>query len=121
MTLDKPLITKATVATLRQLRSRLAQPLYWTKGAAARDAAGRPVDPYHSSACKWCLLGAMMRDFGPGTASAREVLIAIAGHRLAAFNDTHTHDEVIAKIESAIALAKAAVANQGASNAERKS
>ena len=90
----------------------------WTKGVLARDARGQPVDYYHSHACKWCLVGALSRDFGPGTSAAMETLERLTGG-LARFNDSHMHDEVIAKIESAIALVEAGLANQGANDAQK--
>jgi hypothetical protein len=34
----------------------------WTQGCAARDSAGKEVDWYASSACSWCIYGAICEE-----------------------------------------------------------
>ena len=36
----------------------------WTQGAFAYDTIGKVVDPTHSSACTWCIAGAVWRVVG---------------------------------------------------------
>jgi hypothetical protein len=47
--------------TLQQTRELLSVPQRWTRGTLARDSRGLPVSPEDSSACRFCLLGALYR------------------------------------------------------------
>ena len=94
---DEPprLVGDAIMAVLELL----ADPDRWTRGAAARDAAGRPCSPTSSTAVAWSLDGAIERvigdweapDIGEAEADRRQALeLAVfdaLGVDPAAFND----------------------------------
>ena len=99
------------VEILRAARALIADPARWTQGEDARDACGSPAwaGRHASSAVCWSADGALMhveRDknsFWP----ARDALVAAMGASAVVFNDTHTHAEVLAAFDRAIALAEA--------------
>ena len=98
--------------TLKAMRELLADEKRWTQFANARVRPDDPVGTYSTNpyATCWCLAGAAFKVLGgPGTASAQlwPSLEALFGYRpecdsLVAFNDTHTHAEVLAKLDDAI-------------------
>jgi hypothetical protein len=91
---------------LVSLRDLLADPERWTQGAAARDATGEEMGVNRAAACRWCLTGGVRRIAGTGL--GLEMLRVLARHlppgspRLAAFNDTHTHADVLDLVDRTI-------------------
>jgi hypothetical protein len=113
--------TRITPLTeLLRARKIIENRRHWTRGVAARDRKGIPVTPDDPGASCWCVLGALFRV----SADAKQPSTIIAGKkvqlikswhlieaaagtdRLAEFNDTHSHHEVLDLIDRAIAEAR---------------
>ena len=45
----------------RTVRELLSDPNRWTKHVVARDPKGEPVNPFHPTACQFCMAGACQR------------------------------------------------------------
>jgi hypothetical protein len=91
-------------------RKLIEQPEHWTKGHYARDARGAPVLPIDSEAVCWCTVGALgradqERDTNEVYLNTRMVLLEHMQPCLSEFNDNHTHAEVLAAFDKAIAAA----------------
>lgn len=97
---------------LEKARNLIYHQSRWTKNTMARDANGGDVDDTSPRATCWCSLGAvnraayeltdsyswMARDIEASAAkeALRYTLHALHGDdRIAVFNDTHTHAEVL--------------------------
>lgn len=52
---------KTKIDSFKSVRALLRDFTRWTRFSAARDADGYPVDCHDSSACRFCLIGAMSR------------------------------------------------------------
>lgn len=98
--------------TLKAVRMKITPKKCWTQGALARNlATNRPVKPNSPKASAWCMEGAI-RAVNPNGA-----LMAIKGNHwpvnfcAQVFNDSHTHAEVLAVIDAAIASIKS-IGNQ---------
>ena len=89
---------------LRAMRELLAVRSRWTKGAAARDKYGHRVSFRSPRAARHCLMGAVFQ-IGGNILLLDSVLPR--GDSMIAFNDTHTHAEVLALLDEAIALEEA--------------
>ena len=93
--------------TLKAARDLISDPARWTQGCAARNVNGEPVDLMDNTAVCWCALGAisitdLMR--GIGISDASKALRRVTPFGLVGqFNDTHTHAEVLALFDAAIA------------------
>lgn len=88
---------------LTAARALIAEPERWTQGAYARDAAGVPVDDSAETAICWCASGALFKFSSlPGADRARSAVASIVGP-IPDFNDHHTHAEVLAAFDKAIA------------------
>lgn len=99
-----------TADDLRAARNLIERPEAWTKGVVARDTFGSPITPDSSDAVCWCAYGALAKvtrsaspDYDAATAMLRKVVRA---DTVSGFNDTHTHAEVLAAFDRAIALAE---------------
>jgi hypothetical protein len=87
----------------------IENPEAWTQGASAQDSAGLPVPPESQQACRWCTLSAIDKvsnyDYNSwleATLKVREVLQKEQPFAsIAAFNDNHTHAEVLALLRKA--------------------
>jgi hypothetical protein len=87
----------------------IENPEAWTQGAPSRDSAGLPVPPESQQACRWCTLSAIDKvsnyDYNSwleATLKVRDVLQKEHHFEpLAAFNDNHTHAEVLALLRKA--------------------
>lgn len=100
-----------TLATLREARELISLPEHWTQGHSARDETGSFCSPRSSRARCWCAMGALERcgQFRPGVLwSARDLLRVLIDTCVSAYNDHHTHAEVLALFDRAIAAAEAA-------------
>jgi hypothetical protein len=97
-------------AILRAARRLIEEPERWTKGAAARDSAGKRVESGDTSAQCWCAYGAIGRATGYRVSDwdARMLLSEVVGGCISMWNDApwRTHVEVLAAFDAAIALAK---------------
>lgn len=84
-------------------RAKIADPVNWTQGEYARNADG--ADCEGDDAVCWCAIGAIQEscDDYDTARDALEYLHAVMGTYPYHFNDTHTHAEVIAKFDEAIA------------------
>ena len=102
---------------LRATRARIANPDNWTKDGLARNEAGEPVHPEASDACQWCLLGAerSITDSIPDRIEANDYIYRALRENVGAdlrfmmlseFNDTRSHEEVLAVLDRAIVLAE---------------
>jgi hypothetical protein len=104
---------RSTAEVLRAARKRITPRAAWAVGAAARDAKGRKVRVDSPDATCWCLGGAL--ELASGAPRKRTGLkFVLAGIRsvgscirsVAGFNDTSTHDLVLAALDRAIELAE---------------
>lgn len=96
---------------LQAARDLIAKPENWTQDDFARAADGSGVAPHSDEAVCWCSLGAINKVSPPvednQTKKLAKILLRNAmGTSIAAFNDTHTHEEVIAAWDETIKLAK---------------
>lgn len=99
-----------TLADLKALKELLSKPERWTQGAYARDIAGHQVSEEDSSACCFCLSGAMYKVSNGQDSSQRwdNILEAMfpGCHCGAAirFNEQlgRTHQEILGKINEGI-------------------
>lgn len=86
---------------LQAVRAVIEKPENWTQGMAARIADGTPTYSADPRATCWCLVGAAFKCDIDGIEFCLP-LIELVGDNLATFNDTHTHSEVLALLDSAI-------------------
>ena len=93
---------------LKQARELISVPERWTQRASARSKNGDIVESNDVSAICWCSFGAIMRVCSynhPERWIAEEHLDDVAPNYIK-FNDTHTHAEVLAAFDRAIAAAE---------------
>lgn len=89
-------------------RAKIADPANWTQGESAKDANDRFCLPKSTLARCWCSIGALAAVIEDGSASeyfwkADDALARVMGTSTHRYNDTHTHAEVLAKFDEAIA------------------
>ena len=93
--------------TLKAARDLISDPARWTQEEAARNAAGKGVMAYGEDAVCWCAFGAIRNVVGPNDDAFDLVFDTFRDKAkvklVACFNDTHTHAEVIALFDAAIA------------------
>lgn len=94
--------------SLRSARARIATPDRWTQSAAARDSGGRGVEATDPSAVCWCLIATLQLSRWLEHENALTAVTIETGGYLAQFNDTHTHAEVLAALDRAIARLESA-------------
>jgi hypothetical protein len=94
-----------TREVLVEARRLIEKPEHWTKDEDARDLHGLPVDPLDDDAARWCIGGAIRRiGGGSGTPEVYDVIRAVISDEfISRFNDEHTHVEVLALFDKAIA------------------
>lgn len=98
---------------LEKAKSYIDSPEKWTQEELAKDAHGKPVNPYNESATCFCSLGALMKAQLPTADrvdiyyTSKKFLFEAMGSTPSRFNDTHTHEEVMDAWDRAIAEAKA--------------
>lgn len=97
---------------LTAARELITDPAHWTQEVYAKNAKGRQVSPLSRSAVCFCSVGALDRivsrrsksDWGVEAFNALVNELVKKGHQgIAGFNDTHTHAEVLALFDAAIA------------------
>lgn len=107
---------------IKDARALITDPANWTQGEYAKDRQGDKCDPMSSKAICFCALGAIQK---AGQLESDDNLPAdwlehsiskikpqiISVNR---FNDNHTHEEVLAVFDAAIAAAIAEVAQSPA-------
>lgn len=94
--------------TLKAARDLISDPSCWTQGDFARNTDGQSVDPNNKEAMCFCAFGAIQRiTENPLMSDADRLLESICNERFSLsvgdFNDTHTHAEVLALFDAAIA------------------
>ena len=100
-------MTTQLLTDLQATRALIARPEQWTTGRYARNSDGLEVAFNADEATCFCLEGAVMRVAG-GDSSAndryRHIVRAIEAVRptYIAFNDTHTHAEVLELLDRII-------------------
>lgn len=83
----------------------------WTQGAYGRQADGTLISFTDPRACRFCTMGALFRASAEdmdGFDGANRALSQAIGTRsigIVAFNDSHTHAEVMAMFDKAIRIA----------------
>ncbi len=86
-------------------RAKIADPKHWTQNQYARDANGCMVQPEADNACQWCAAGAIISAVWDGKTDlydARKILEHYANSRLTIYNDTHSHEDVLALFDRAL-------------------
>lgn len=103
---------KTVAETLTNLKNLIGDPSRWTTGACARDEYGHEVDIDSPRAVSFCLLGGMAKvveknDDGDEYGQAISQIQSIVGmFGISVYNDSHTHAENMALLDTAIATAK---------------
>lgn len=93
---------------LKAARALIAEPERWTQGACARDTSGRACTTVSPHAVRYDTIGALDAagsDDRNYNEARRALLVAIGDPvcGLSGWNDTHTHAEVLAGWDAAIA------------------
>lgn len=92
------------MSILTDARAVIADEEHWTQGRSARDAHGVLVSPQSDKARRWCMSGAMIKAGTTGDDSSEwGALKRQCAGVVPIFNDTHTHEEVLAAFDRAIA------------------
>ena len=93
---------------LRKAKALIDSPEKWLKGSYAADEHGNALQIDNQIACKFCSVGALQKicDDANVYFGAMFYLGRETSNNVAIFNDTHTHAEVMAKWDEAIALAE---------------
>lgn len=102
-----------TLEILKAAREKIADEKNWMQREFAQDGNARGIEPTSPEACKWCALGAIRAICE--TQSIWDAMDALrkgfpGGYRdysIAMFNDSHTHPEVLAVFDRAIAKLEA--------------
>ncbi len=93
--------------TLRAARQLITDPAKWTQGEYARDADGNEVKAWSEDATCFCAYGAIQRVTEHEDSEAdfflRKAGMSKFGINVIDLNDTHTHAEVLALFDAAIA------------------
>ena len=94
--------------TLKAARDLISDPARWTQGEYARDVNGSGIMPEDEDAFCFCSFGAIGKIYGLNEDAAPFFHLAnVCAKKFAQpvidFNDTHTHAEVMALFDAAIA------------------
>lgn len=110
-----------TSQVLSETRELLSEPDHWGQGTNGRDANGEPVGALDSLACRWCLVGGIMKtinrhglsldEWDQAYSKARATLASVFGDfygSVAVWNDLpgRQHSEVIEALDKAIVKAR---------------
>lgn len=106
---------------LKAARKVIEKPENWTQRVLARNVVGSEVDTDSAEACRWCTMGALFRVLDerngcdnlinrsrPFLNKAAQQLSLLPWDCAESYNDSHTHAEVLALFDKAIASAEAA-------------
>lgn len=96
-----------TLTLLKKARHLISKEENWTKFAFAKDANGVETASKGNDAICWCSIGAMRKFVGLDfcTDALGELMLAMpedCRQSVGAFNDSHTHAEVLALFDKAI-------------------
>lgn len=103
------------IQILKAAKALIADPANWTQGVSARGKSGRQVNVDGRAAVCFCSIGAIKRvcidsgNFDNYYETVRFVNKIEGGDGFVVFNDNHTHSEVMALWDRAIAAAEVAV------------
>lgn len=110
-----------TVELLKAARAKIEKPENWTQGAFAKNAEGHNTflghDDYVNVTC-WCAWGAVEEAAGSGVRYSGDAMQALhcalpeGTEWVPDFNDSHTHEEVLALFDRAIASEEAKTAKE---------
>ena len=97
--------------TLKAARQLISDPAKWTQGKGARMFNLKPVFARDPAAVCWCSMGAIYKQCTDQDRSTSDFAFSVLDkkcwnlHGISAvnFNDTHTHAEVLALFDAAIA------------------
>lgn len=93
--------------TLKAARQLISDPAKWTQGEYARDADGNEVKTWSENATCFCAYGAIQRVTEREDSEADYFLFKACSERfgmsVTIVSDTHTHAEVLALFDAAIA------------------
>jgi hypothetical protein len=94
--------------TLKAARQLITDPAKWTQEAFARNKLGQIVEPDFGDATCFCALGAIQHftkytGMSPADVLLDNLSLSKFGMCIDVFNDTHTHAEVLALFDAAIA------------------
>ena len=94
--------------TLKAARDLISDPARWTQGALARDANGNEIDSTDNGAICWCSFGAIQvytqkKWLTDVDHYLQKVCCELFDTSAERYNDTHTHAEVLALFDAAIA------------------
>lgn len=94
-----------TLEILTAARAKIADEKNWCQGEYARDVDGVSTGANNSEACSWCSFGSIASIVGgfKGVYTSSEFLEKFMGDDIAKYNDSHTHSEVLAAWDWAIA------------------
>jgi hypothetical protein len=108
---------KSILEVLTEARTRITEPGTWIVGYLAKDQFGMPVNSASRGADSFCALGAVFAGTGGdwNTSSATEAIRAlarvlgvsdmdalVAAATIARWNNSHSHEEVLALFDQAI-------------------
>jgi hypothetical protein len=100
-----------TLETLKAARKMIEKPENWTQGELGRKADGTPIKNGAISslgqATCFCAAGALLMVIRGKRRAPWNCLQAVMGDYVPSFNDTHTHAEVLAAFDAAIAKEQA--------------
>lgn len=105
------MITKIKISDkLKEAKELIGVPERWTTGTAARNSVGSPVNVNDCDAVCWRAVGSVhyvTSGYCMGCIDSMLVLRkVIFGEFIAAYNDTHSHEEVMDMFDRAIELAE---------------
>jgi hypothetical protein len=101
-----------TLEILIEARKLIEEPENWTQVYYALDGDGELVEPSHSNATCFCMLGAIAKATGDDagliefTPAVQRLRFSVGGP-IVPFNGTASHDEVLSAFDRAIEAARA--------------
>lgn len=98
---------KSVKEILVAARDKIADEKNWTQGEFARDANGDDVNAVSNKAVCWCAIGSLIsvlpEDLSFDSVSLWKLVDSASGGSSYAFNDSHTHAEVLGLFDKLIA------------------
>lgn len=99
---------RETLKVLEKARAIIAEPRHWCRGTYARNVLGGRVSATSCWATRWCATGAIRRaaeraDCPRSVPRIKWTIEETINVRLETYNDRHTHSEVLALFDRAIA------------------